>query len=656
MSRIETFFRTPILTDRTKPHFEIDEVREVIFWAPSDLSSFSKFGVLPDRSPFNYFYEECEWNPIIKKKITEFMERVEHTGIYTSGERDLIGRALIMATVAHQYNYDTESRYRKKTFPDTDEAVPYIFHPIEIAKRLVMDGFDWITVAASLLHDVPEDADLGDGMNTKEDWLRLIRNEFNFAGRINNIKVGINQDTEAGDLLVDLIDGVTEKKFDFSAGEKDREEYLRIRETPLYKIIFSFVERGGQSNPKANAREVSYEEKYAIASVTHNLEFLFNTALKSPDHWRIFILKIADIWHNFQSIEMIKSTKILRGKIAANLAEWMGWYEMRSEIIRMLAEETDTTSPYSPDLGGKVSPSSSDSNVDKDLERIEKDAETIIGKLTQRTGWSSLKRAEIRAGWPVDCREDFRMLYHSKPNWKSAEAVDITSLPVPEVIVKIEDLKNLDTRLEENDLFRLRKSLGVVEVPRKKLVQGYSPARFSRHDTNISQFLRNAFGRVRYDYTATIGNESSFGFRLEDSSQPYIIDLFRGNSSVTPEAIPEAGLFNNRLQGVDPELWRYHLVRLIPLFYDLNTPFSRGEIPSDVYALSWRGDFLIVDGSRNNLKKIAQIMGEEVGDEIEVMRLNGRMEKFSSTKPISTHLSYYGDSIRDRLEIFPVRK
>lgn len=654
MSSIETFFRTSILTYRAKPYVGNDENNGVLFWAPSDLSNFSKFGVLPERSPFNYFFEECEWNPIIKKKVQGFMEKVEYIGVYNSCERDMIGRALMMATVAHQYNNDRDSRYRKETFPNTSEHIPYIFHPIEIAERLITDGFDWITVCASLLHDVPEDADLGDGLNSKEDWLNIIRNEFNYAGRINNIKVGMNQDLEAGDLLAELIDGVTEKKFHFSAGEKDRDEYLRIRQIPLYKIIFSFVERGGSNNPKALARDVTYEERLAIASVTHNLEILFNAALKSPDHWRIFILKIADIWHNYQSIEMVKSSKILRGKIAANLAEWFGWYGMRSEIIRKLGQETDTASAYSPDIGGNASPGNYPTYIDRDLDGIAQDANAIVRKLSSVDGWSRAKRATVETGWPVTSIVDLGRLYgHANPRWKSPGDWQSSTLIRPQVIIGIEDLVDLEKHLPENDPFRLRHNLAYrITIPKTVLKKGYVRSSIVRSDTHISQFMTNALGRRRFDYRVNMGMWNNWSLRIEDRSKPYIKDLFRNGFTYTPDMVPEAGLFNNLLRS-DSSRWNYHVTALISMLYDVNTPFSRGELSSELYALSWQGNILFINTRHTTLGSVAELLGQQIDDELEIQRLDGEIKHVSKNDFLIGVYELYGDDLFDRLIIIP---
>lgn len=643
MSVPELFFRRHVRVDTFPPISSIKgDFSQISFWTPYDLSAFDRHKFLPADGALHWYYQYYKNSlPVVRRKIDNFIHQVEYSGHYDSFERDLILRANILATVAHQFNRKEEKRIRKS------DGSPYIFHSLEMAERLVKDGFDWLTVAATLLHDVPEDVDLGRGLKGKKVWIDVIRREFNLVSEANGVIVGINKDRKAGDLLVQLIEGVTEKDFDFNIGGRDRGELDRISEGALFKIIKAYVERGGLINPKDLGRSISIEERNAIAAVTYNLEKIFEAALQSPDHWRIFIIKIADIWQNYQTIDFVKPAKILRGKIAANLAEWMGWYEMRSAIISLLAEETDTTATYSPDLGDKIPPSQSDSRVEKDIMQLKTDAFFIIDRLFSRSQDKALKRAEVFAGWPVLCNFDYRMLYHYGHSWRSPGAYDKTSLPIPEVIIKIDDLQDRD--LSEN--FRTRKWLGWMRIPRPHLKSGAASTNFGVYQTTVSQFVRNAFGRERYDYKVSIGNEASFTLRLEDNSQPHIIDLFRNNASVRPEMIPEVGLFNNLFKDIDIHLWRYHLERLISLFYELDTPFARGDKPSEVYVMSYKGNLFLINGRNISWKDLTGKFGETLEDEVEITDLRGNKNTVSTVRPIITHLSYAGDSMSHRLEI-----
>src|SRR3989344_1135128 len=120
----------------------------------------------------------------------------------------------------------------------------------------------------------------------------------------------------------------------------------KLYDTPIYKIIRAFVERGGILKAKGESRILRIEEERAVENVAFNLGINFEKALVSPDHWRIFLIKPLDIWHNFQSIEFVGREKLLRGRIAAGLTDWMGWHTLRSELVEMMAQDVDMTRPY----------------------------------------------------------------------------------------------------------------------------------------------------------------------------------------------------------------------------------------------------------------------------------------------------------------------
>lgn len=664
MARPESFFHSPILQNEylSEPYFDPQEVKEAILWTPADLSNFRKFpGFLPDHSSLNFYYSECTYNHELNRKIDDFMGVVEHCGNYSSVERDMIGRAVIMATVCHQFNHDIEARHRRERFPTESQQIypkppvhqrpdghekPYIFHPLEIARRLVIDGFDWITVAASLLHDVPEDVDLGEGKKSKEDWFKIIRDEFNYAGRMNGLKAGINKDWEAGDLLVELIDGVTERKFsaeDFT----ETGEFDRIQKTALYKIFISYLERGGMVNPKREARHIYFEDKITVANVSYNLENIFDKALESPDHWRIFILKIADIWHNYQTIEAVKPEKILRGKIAASLAEWMGWYGMRSDIVELMGRETDTVSPYSPDLGVKISSVYFAEQMEKEKEMLTEDARIILNRLSKKKGRELLSDdIDVSfAGWPATSGDDFNKLYKGDFNWFPPNETDPSSLPRPEVILTA-DFGKLESHLSEDDRFKTKQgALGSIRIPR-----GITSSRVSigRHFTDKSRIV-TLLGRKRYDYSVKIGTNRAFAMRLEDNTKPYIVDLFKAGMNVTVDMIPEAAMFSNILKKTDDDLWYYHLPRLISFFYDMNTPFSHGDSTKRVFLLLLKNNFFFVPSS-TEIGTFAQKFGWDLPEEIGVINLlDGKVD----AQPADTNISFYrmgsSDSITFRL-------
>ena len=77
-----------------------------------------------------------EAHPDIAGKMSPF-DKIQEK--YSSQERGYIKRAVIIATIAHQYNWNVEKRQRKKVDPQTGKPIPYIYHSLEMAERLVDD-------------------------------------------------------------------------------------------------------------------------------------------------------------------------------------------------------------------------------------------------------------------------------------------------------------------------------------------------------------------------------------------------------------------------------------------------------------------------------------------------------------------------------------
>lgn len=506
---------------------------------------------------FTSFYTHSDYET--QRKFDHFWESCD---VYDEKDKEYILRALMIATVGHQYNLDSKNRLRKA------DNSPYIFHPLEIAERFVSGGFDWITVASSLLHDVPEDVNLGPGLKGREKWLEIIRQEF--------------ADTRKGDLIAEIVDGVTEKK----VPEEQRE---KMRETSIYRMIRTFIVRGGVKGSKLRSRYDSYPDREAIDEVVFNLLSTFDAALKSPEHARIFLLKLVDIWHNFQTAEYIKTVKILRGKIAAGLAEWMGWYQMRSDLIEVLAEVADTTRPFAPsaDIGQKYKPRDKDKRISDYL----RDSKVVIPEILQGRGVSP-QSLNFQITWSIIDSSGDSKRWHG------------TTLPYPELIVGMgrDSLDIFNSATQQSPDGRRKNYFSLLDnsqVSGKK-----SWVRLNRIHERFSTFLATRLGRQRINYTLNIGSYPGILVRFE-SNEPKVIDFFHREKQINWQDIPEAGILNNLLRD-RPEEWKTHLGAFISFLYDPNLSLILKDI--EVAGLIYKGKLIFLD-SRTVFKDLYNLLG-----------------------------------------------
>lgn len=529
---------------------------------------------------FTSFYTHSDYDT--QRKFDHFWDSCD---VYNEQEKEYILRALMISTVGHQFNLDDKKRFRKA------DNSPYIFHPIEIALRFVKEGFDWITVTSSLLHDVPEDVNLGEGLKGRDNWLEIIRREFT--------------DTGKGDLIAELVDGVTEK----AMPEERRQE---IRATSIYRMIRVFIERGGAKVRKKSDRSVSYPEKEAIDEVVFNLLSTFDAALRSPEHVRIFLLKLADVWHNFQTAELIKPVKILRGKIAAGLAEWMGWYSMRSDLIEALSEVADTTKPFAPSIntGDKYKPG----KRDKDIENYLKDSKTVIPEILKKIGIFP-RSLDFQITWPIIDSHD------RLDRWYG------TTLSHPEVIVEM-DKGSLDIFIAESKLPEGRRRDYFHLLDNSQVSWGENWVRFQNIRERFGSFIASRLGRQRIDYKLKIGNFPGNLVRLE-SNEPKVKDFFNRDRQISWQDIPEAGIFNNLLLD-RPEEWKTHLGALIAFLYDPNLSLILKDV--EVAGLIYKGNLIFING-RTTFKNIYNLLGMPIqesvydqyeGSQYEAVRIRNR--------------------------------
>lgn len=482
---------------------------------------------------YDYYRDE---NEIFAEREAKFSQKIAE---FSFPEQEFIKRALKIATVAHQFNYSLKDRYRKEKIAETGEMIPYILHPLEIAEKLVDDGFNWVIVAASLLHDVAEDAKLGEGLDTPEAWFFVLEREFSDSGK--------------GELLVKYIRGATEKDLPERNTQEGQEIRDALRKTPMFNVIYTYLE------DVAGKKMSSTAIAEAVFDVIYNLKHIIDAAFASPEETLpILILKIADIWQNFQTIEKVKPAKILRGRIAASLAEWMGWHIMRHRIVRELAQKTDTLSPYVSEIGLSIE---TPGKYREELTMLRQDSGAILKILFSKAGIKS-EIPRIRMLWPLVHTDD------KFSRWKE------TTLRVPEALV-ITPRQNLEA-LDRHSRDEEGKRMGFGWITFRSRPPKIYGARINDESYPVRVYLSNTFGRLRRDFWVKVGNQTAYQLRLE-SDEPYVIDFFKRNSKLKDfAACPEAkALFGNDL--LNTPYWDNHLAGMLGFFYEPNAAVSKNQ-------------------------------------------------------------------------------
>lgn len=534
-------------------------------------------------------------------------------------QREVVGKALKIATVAHQYNNSVKDRFRKS------DGSPYIFHPVVMADFLLDDGWDVLTVAAALLHDVPEDSNLGPFLNTPEQWLVFIREEFNTIvdPETNEpIGVGFDNNQNIGDLLSEIIDAKTKRPLPQDPGVVDR-----VRGNPLSKVVMKFLEQEGPERGYMERREAADE-------VTFNLYNLFDKSLASPDHWRALSIFIVDTWHNMQTASEVKPEKLLRGRVAMGLAESMGWFRMRSALAESLAQGIDLNKPFRPAIGYKDTPGQAEFSY---LQKIRSYKDTILDKYKNVYHIPHFESSDIVLGWSAG-REAKRS------SWRE------TTIPKPgfDFNVPRASLRELMERMRERGSFYTHhRSLdGTI---------AQSSSHYKRKQYLNTILVNSVLGRLTMHHDVLIGNKDAFQVRLH-SNEPYLTDLFNRNNSFKPEDSPESHLFNPFLRNTIH--WEHHLSVIIPYFYDPQVAAQDVTMRCVV----WKRNMLFFDGD-TRFNEVFWLLGfndrsnfpdirTHWGANLEYKPIQ-RLKRLPSSKTVERleYKLYYIEDRQDELEI-----
>lgn len=497
-----------------------------------------------------------ENNPRFAGRLDQFQAWIDFKYKPDSTGHTMLSHGLRWATVAHQFNRVEKRRTRKS------DGQPTILHSIEMAEFQLETGIkDWLTIAATLFHDVPEDSDLGEGLAPQPDyqkenpWFRIIREEFNDLG--GEKKFGLYGKWHAGDLLAELVHGATEQELPFFTRERGQ-----LWDMPLFKMIDGYMNKGGVRGKDLSVKKVDDKERNEIYKVVYNTQRLFDAALTSPDHWRIFFIKIADIWHNLKTPEWVKPVKHLRGRLAASLADWMGWYQARSEIIKSLSTEINVLSPYKPQADEQNWPLTPYGDDFDYIEEIRRYSSEVLRTLSHELKEVSLKYPAT-VGWPI--------VNSDKPY---EGGVNGKYLPFPEMVISM-TAEHVDAMISIGKGRAHLKHYSFSDYLNytKNGVRNAYLARYNYYESDAAKSGR-LMGRKRVDFLVQQGGDNVFTLRLE-SNEPHIVDLFKG-SKLRLGRIPEARLFNRRVRA-NNAFWDYHLAALIGFFYEPNFPIQFGE-------------------------------------------------------------------------------
>src|SRR3989339_724792 len=494
------------------------------------------------------FKDVLSKNPGLATKIDIFMDNVSQK--YQPIQANLIRRAVVLGTVAHQNNEIETKRFRKAG-NGNENPTPYFIHPIEMAESMISSSkenptFDWITIAATLLHDVPEDVKLN-GVEGRDAWLSTITEAY--------------KDTGYQYMLTSIIDGVTERKLPSRNTDNETEKlYERLEKSPMYKMIIGYIKHGGIRHIKEDVNYIDSETRKSVSEVVYNLENLFLSATQSPEELRIFFIKIADVWHNLQSPEWVKDIKVLRGRIAAGLAELLGWNLMRNKIIVSLAKITDVSTPYSSHTEKKSKALFNDgflSYLDEEQSADLGIAKQIIPQMLDNP--KSLP-VSFKVGFPIPHSET------KNPLFAPYEGEE-TTLPQPEIDI------TMSNELFDN-LTKVSNRFGVL-VEDSRNTHGMTFVSIKNKSHLMGNTL-SMLGRRQTELFVKPGNRKSFTMSIEDD-QPHIIDMFTLQSkNILPTQIPEFGLFNNDF-GQSSDLLNTHIHALIGFCYEPSLIGQVGE-------------------------------------------------------------------------------
>jgi len=548
----------------------------------------------------NYFEERSRTilgeNQLIQNRWNSFETKLEEQG-YSPQEKELILTAAKIALVGHQENSIEGRQHRKEERDEKGNPLPYFIHPLRVAAQIVAKNLDHITVAAALLHDVPEDVSL----------------------EIDHLGIKISDLPEEADPNIlswfDVIPGLL-SSYSPDPEEKDVKvltEIVRLdtktkdpTKVSPPKGIFGRIVKKAMADYYQGEGQIKEEEEKKIALMVADLERLFTALLKDPELIRALLVKITDVVDNTRDLrsngKVVSPYKIIRAVLLANTAFWLGDFPSFATIYNH--------------LGNRINPATIKPRLNNHRQNlIDKPSPPPITHLDLNsliTNLSSKRTVLVLPRLP-------RMMGTS-------------SLPTSIVIASFKGEKPLISHQGSFVTKNLKLKILANTYPR----EGY-------------YFFGFLFRLGREGYLLKTGQEHAV-IIIDDNQKPWLIDHFDRQNPTPLETIPEAALFtrppfkDDVEDEVEKNALAYHIASLIGFLYYPNLSNITGNL-----------SFMVNFGSRwcfvpRNIKlaRLRKLFGGEI-------RINGTPLREIPNHPyisLADHLKEEGQRSLSRQPIF----
>lgn len=266
---------------------------------------------------------------------------------YSAKDRKALSDAIVICQM-HQINRNESKVYRKK------EPVPYANHPMEMARRVLEMRQDMKLVIACMLHDIPEDVQFGELLQTPEQLLNFIAWKFGKYDRKGEIVRIISAETKTSDEEVEDLKKPEVQAYLLHSGigrimTRQTKDFLRNTDT--------------QNSYESD--ELSESDRLTLCKVIFDMcrmmEASFTNGTFDP---RILMTKIMDAWQNLATdgfwVDNLKArekgavssvAKLIRTRILINLAETLGYREVASEMTERLIKIQEINDIHIPNFG-----------------------------------------------------------------------------------------------------------------------------------------------------------------------------------------------------------------------------------------------------------------------------------------------------------------
>lgn len=271
-------------------------------------------------------------NQNVADALAQFNQYTKGHIKYSDSSISYIAKALPIC-VSHQLNEEEKSRVRKI------DGTPYISHPLAMATEAARMRLDPTHVIACLLHDVPEDVKLG-GLQASEDWLKMIAETY--------------KDYDDVDRLMRILRA--EQKTESLEKLPDREHVIDYyADSALGRRALNYLQQSRQRHGNELV-EPSHADRESIAKVLYDMNRMISDSFVGEPGHKVFdpsiiVVKILDTWQNLQTPGFIGDNitnpktkkdastmaKLIRARMLANMAEFMGMREVTSSMTEMLA-------------------------------------------------------------------------------------------------------------------------------------------------------------------------------------------------------------------------------------------------------------------------------------------------------------------------------